>query len=131
MRQRRLTIAALLTFLIASCLWPSDAPELLDTPDGLSVEAFDSQTLEVTEQGRLEVVFNTPAIAVSAVSLQTNGAGGEATIEVAYLSGRPDSLPQPSGRDTYQFIEIAVGNLAEESIESITITFNVSRSWLD
>ena len=92
-----IAIIVLLPVLIAGCLWSSDTPELLEPPDGLSVEAFESQALEVPEQGRLKVAFNTPAIAFSAVSIRIQGVGGTAKIEVAHLSGQPVSLPPPLG----------------------------------
>ena len=131
MRQRRLAILVLLPFLIAGCPWSSDAPELLDLPDGLSVEAFEGHTLELSEEGRLEIVIEDAAIAIGAVSIHTSGVRSSVSLEVASLSGQPASLPPPTGEATYQFIEIGVDKLDHESIESVTFAFSVKRAWLD
>ena len=55
-----------LTLTATGCVWGSDSPALLDPPDGLKVEEFESQEAQLPEQGIAKFVFTQSAIAISA-----------------------------------------------------------------
>jgi PGF-pre-PGF domain-containing protein len=120
-----------LTLAAAGCGWGSDGPTLVKPPDGLKIEEFEAQEIQLPEQGNAEFVFTEPAIAISAVSVDSDAAGGTASMEIAILSGQPADLPSPPALDTYQLIEIGTEGLADPDIESVTLSFDVSQEWLD
>jgi PGF-pre-PGF domain-containing protein len=131
MRRWLFTIFVPLTLAAAGCGWGSDAPTLVKPPDGLKIEEFEAQETLLPEQGNAEFVFTEPAISISAVSVDSDTAGGTASMEIAVLSGQPADLPSPPAIDTYQLIEIGTENLADPDIDSVTLSFDVSQEWLD
>ena len=131
MRRWLFAIFVPLTLTAAGCGWGSDGPALVKPPDGLKIEEFETQETQLPEQGNAEFVFTEPAIAISAVSVDSEATGGTASMEIAVLSGQPADIPSPPAIDTYQLIEIGTENLADPDIESVTLSFDVSQEWLD
>ena len=122
----------LITVMVATgCYRSSDSPKILHIPDGFKVTAFESQSIKVGPEESLQIVLNSPSIATNKLLLQTNKATGEARLEVASLAGGPAALRPPSATDIYQFVQIAIDNLRDDDIDSVTISFTLERAWLD
>ena len=129
-RWRVFTVVAA-ALLVASCFGSSKAsPELLLPPEGLDLSTLQSQTVEIQLGGTLKLTLNSPGIAFKALSVDTFGARGKVNIEVASLSGRPARLPLPPAPDIYQYIQIAHDNLDNNSIGTVTVKFEVAKSWI-
>ena len=90
-------VAAVITavFLVACSRPSTTSPQLLRSPDGFSASAFESQNAQVRPDGSLELLLDTPDIAVKALSVTTIGVRGKVTLEVANLSGTPAQLDPP------------------------------------
>ena len=122
----------LITVLVATgCSGSSDSLKILRIPDGFKVAASESQSIEVGPDESLQIVLNSPSIAIKEVFLQTNKPTGKARLEVASLTGGLEAQRLPSAADTYQILEIAIDNLRDDDIDLVTISFTVERTWLD
>ena len=74
--------------------------------------------------------MESPDIAVKSVSIRLTGDGGKARFEVASLEGSPSEVSVQSSGSVYQYLQIDHENL-EGDIESVTITFDLPREWLE
>ena len=119
--------------LVATSCFESSplSPELLLAPEGLTVEAFTSRTEEIQPDGSVELLVDSPEIAVKSVSLATIGAGGDLKIEISNLSGVPAESGPPPAEDVFQYIQIGRDNLDTVDVAMVTVSFAVARQWLE
>ena len=128
----RSIIVAAAGLLLTGCFLFSDvSPELLPTLEGLTVEAFQSETVEISPDGTFELAVEGTEIAVTALLIQTVGAHGKLKVEVAQLSGTPDRIAPPSAGDVYQYIQIENDTLETDNIATATIGFEVPKDWIE
>ena len=124
--------SAVAALLLSSCFGPSkSSPELLPKTEGLTVAAFEARTMDVQPDGSVELLLNAPAIAVTALSVDTIGASGKVKIEVANLYGTPSQLGPPPAAEIYQYIQVGYDNLDSGAVATVTINFQVARAWID
>ena len=129
---RWVAIALVAALTAAGCFRSSEElASLPPTLDGLSVAAFVTHIVDISPSGSLVLAIDSPAIAVRALSVETDGRSSSARLEIASLSENPTRQPIPPGYDVYQYIQIGHENLDDAAITSVVITFNVSRDWID
>ena len=118
--------------VLGSCFKSNKStPELFTPSGGLRVAVFESQTVVVQPGGSLHLALETADIAITAISIDTTGRGGNVTVEVASLSGAPTGLDPPHVETIYQYIQIGHDGLQIGSVAVVTIDFEVRRAWLD
>ena len=117
--------------LAAGCLrTDDDSPEPAPAPAGLRIAAKEYRELDKPTDGALTIAVESPDIAVKSVSIRLTGDGGKARFEVASLEGSPSEVSVQSSGSVYQYLQIDHENL-EGDIESVTITFDLPREWLE
>ena len=121
--------AALLLASSSSC--SDGAPELPEALEGLAVGAAESRTVDLQSSISVQLAFETQEIALKALSIDTVGARGNVTIEVASLSGTPVRLGPPPAADVHQYMRIAHESLENSSVAAVTIGFEVPLDWIE
>ena len=125
-----LAIASLLASIGLACSSSSEPPA---TPSagGAAVTAVSSKTLDVPGHGTHTVDFEAPDIAVTQLSISSATAAERVRVVVERLEDRPPEIAPLSARGVFEYLQISVDNLDDSAIESVAITFNVSRTWID
>lgn len=95
-----------------------------------NVAAFKTQVFAKIEQGANPVIsLDKPEIAVNEIKFTAVNALSNVEVKVSSLKDKPTVLPAASS--VYQYLEIAPKNLKSTDVNKATITFKVTKYWLN